>query len=502
MNFYTNVSSLGNKILYRGIRDGKRVMMRIDYSPTLYVETKSESPYKSLKGKNLAPRGFHDMAEAREYCKNNAKLSNAGKIYGNTRYEYAFIADQHPEPIDFDPKKVLICCADIEVYSEDGFPDPYKAEHPITAICLNYINGYVIVFGCGDYEVQGDEVYVKCKDEYTLCKRFLKHWTENYPDILTGWNTDGFDIPYIINRLRKVLGEDMTKSLSPWNYIGERTRNHNGKETIEYDIKGVASLDYIALYKWYAPGGKSQESYKLNNIGHVEIGETKISYDEFDSLQDLYKRDHQKFSADNIQDTLLILRIDDKLKLLDLALTMAYYTRCNYEDVFAQTRMWDALTYNYLLQQNIIVPPSENKQKDGMFEGAYVKEVQVGAHDWVASFDLNSLYSHLMMQYNLSPEMLIEPWEYTDGMRQMLSDGISVDKLLQQQVDTSLLPEGVTVTPNGQFYRTDKQGFMPKMLSEMYEGRKKDKNKMLEYKKELELLLKELENRGHKSDGI
>jgi DNA polymerase elongation subunit (family B) len=177
--------------------------------------------------------------------------------------------------------------------------------------------------------------------------------------------------------------------------------------------------------------------------------------------------------------------LEDKLKLLELALTLAYDTKCNYEDVFAQTRMWDSMTYSYLFNKGIIVPPREVQDKDSAFEGAYVKEPQVGAHKWVASFDLNSLYPHLMMQYNISPETLIEPENYTQEMRDILSQGVSVDKLLSKTVDLSNL-DGVTITPNGQFFRTDMQGFLPKMMEEMYEDRKKFKKLMLQAKQEYE----------------
>jgi len=181
----------------------------------------------------------------------------------------------------------------------------------------------------------------------------------------------------------------------------------------------------------------------------------------------------------------LILKLEDKLKLIELALTLAYDTKCNYEDVFAQTRMWDSLTYSYLLGKGIIVPPKETQEKDAAFEGAYVKEPQIGLHNWVASFDLNSLYPHLMMQYNISPETLIEPENYTDEMRGILSQGVTVDKLLKRQIDISSL-EDATITPNGQFFRTDIQGFLPKMMVEMYDDRKKFKKMMLQAQQEYE----------------
>ena len=249
---------------------------------------------------------------------------------------------------------------------------------------------------------------------------------------------------------------------------------------------GISALDYIELYRWYAPGGRSQESYRLDNIANVEIGESKLSYDEFDSLHALYRLNFQKFIDYNIKDVELIFKLENKLKLIELGLTLGYDTKTNFEDIFAQTRMWDALIYNYLLSKNIIVPPKEEKFKGEAFEGAFVKDPQVGKHNWIASFDLNSLYPHLMMQYNISPETLVEPSNYTSEMRNIISSGVDVNKMLNRDIDLSALKD-VTITPNGQYFRTDIQGFLPKMLEEMYEDRKKFKKLMLQAKKEYEI---------------
>ena len=482
--FYTNVQTSGNFVLYRGVKDGKRFKQKIEYQPTLYVPAKKVTNYTNLKGEYLETIKPGGLRDSRDFVKKYTDVDGF-RIYGQTRYEYAFIADQHMSMVDWEQEHISIAVVDIEVGSENGFPDPYLANEPITAIGMKYLNGEMYVFGCGDYVTKGKEIYIKCRDEYTLCKRFMELWTKQCPDIITGWNIKFFDIPYLVNRFRKILGEDETKKLSPWNYISERKTTINQREMTAYEMVGVSTLDYIELYRWYAPGGKSQESYRLDHIAEVELGKNKLSYDEYDSLHALYRLNFQKFIEYNIVDVELIIELEDKLKLLELAMTLAYDTKCNYEDVFAQTRMWDALTYSYLLNKNIIIPPREVKEKDGMFEGAYVKEVQAGKHDWVASFDLNSLYPHLMMQYNISPETLVEPQDYTEEMRKIISDGVSVDKMLSKSVDTTGL-EKVTMTPNGQFFRTDIQGFLPAMMEEMYEDRKKFKKMALKAKQEYE----------------
>jgi len=496
-NYYTNVSCLGSSILFRGIKDGRRVKYKVAYTPTLFLKSNKKTNYKSLDGFNLEPVKFDSIRDARNFVKDYDKVEGF-KIFGNDRYEYAYIADTYKDDINWKLDELSIALIDIEVGSENGFPDPYKATEPITAIGIKYMNGDMIVYGCGDYNNYRDDVtYFKCKDELDLCRKFLQGWQENCPDAISGWNIRFFDIPYLVNRISNLLGEDEMRKLSPWNIINTKKITKINRELDVYDILGIPTLDYIELYRWYAPAGKSQESYKLDHIANVELGENKLSYDEYENLHDLYRLNYQKFIDYNIKDVELVLKLENKLKLIELGLTLAYDTKTNYEDIFAQTRMWDSLIYNYLLGKNIIVPPKIVKSKNAAFEGAYVKEPQVGAHDWVASFDLNSLYPHLMMMYNISPETLVEPEDYTSEMRAILATSVSVEKFLNKSVDLSDIGmAGVTITPNGQFFRTDIQGFLPKMLEEMYEDRKKFKKMMLKSKQELENVKIELEKRN------
>ena len=450
--YYTNVASIGNNILYRGVKDGRRVKLKIAYTPTLYLPSKKSTKFTTLEGEYLEPMKFESIREARDFVKRYAEVDNF-KIYGNNSYAYAFIADTQKGMVEWDINELSIGMIDIEVGSENGFPDPYLANEPITAICIRYLNGEIKVWGCGDYDRTldksnvGDIDYIKCNDEYDLCKKFLRYWEDNCPDVISGWNIKFFDIPYLVNRFNKILGEDETKKLSPWGFINSRKAVVNNRELTAYEFVGVSTLDYIELYRWYAPAGKSQESYRLDHIASVELDEKKLSYDEYDNLHQLYRLNFQKFIEYNIKDVDLVFKLEDKLKLIELGLTLGYDTKCNFEDIFAQTRMWDALIYNYLLEKDIIVPPKEDKTKNSAFEGAYVKEPQVGLHNWVASFDLNSLYPHLMMQYNISPETLIEVKDYTTEMRDIISKGVSVEKLLNREVDTSGL-NGVTIKIN------------------------------------------------------
>ena len=505
-NYYTNVAAVGNNIFYRGVKDGRRIKLKIAYEPTLFLRSNKTTTFKSLEGVYLEPMKFESMREARDFVKRYDEVQGF-EVYGNSSYQYAYIADEQKGMVEWSMEELSIAIIDIEVGSENGFPDPYQANEAITAIAVRQLNGGTTVYGCGDYNNNDETVtYHKCRDEYDLCKKFLSDWNANPPDVISGWNIKFFDIPYLVNRFTKLFGEDETRKLSPWGLINSRKAVVNNRELTAYEFVGISTLDYIELYRWYAPGGKSQESYRLDNIAQVELGEGKISYDEFENLHQLYRLNYQKFIEYNIKDVDLILKLENKLKLIELGLTLAYDTKTNYEDIFAQTRMWDALIYNYLLDKNIVVPPKIVKNKSEAFEGAYVKDPQTGMHPWVASFDLNSLYPHLMMQYNISPETLVQPTDYTDEMRNIIMNTVSVDKLLTKEVNLDKL-EGATITPNGQFFRTDKQGFLPKMLEEMYIDRSKFKQMMIQAKKDYEVEAdpfkrKELKNKIARYDNL
>jgi DNA polymerase elongation subunit (family B) len=485
--FYTNVEVWGGKILYRGVENGKRIKSRVDYHPTLFVRSDKPTKYKTIYGEYVGPIKPGSIKDCREFASQYDDVPNF-KVYGNQRYQYCFIADEFSDVIDWDIQHIRIANIDIEVGSENGFPDPGDATEPLTAITVK-MNGYYFTFGTEAYKSERNDVsYCRCISEIDLIQKFLLWWQQDHPDIITGWNVEQFDIPYLVNRISNVLGEKEAKKLSPWGVINAKTIDMGmGRKGSGYTILGIATLDLISLYKKYAPEGKSQESYRLDNIAHVELGERKLSYEDYGSLHNLYRENYQKFIDYNIKDVELVDRIDDKGKFIELALTLSYDNKCNYEDVFAQVRMWDVICFNHLKAKNIVVPPTERHEKEAAYVGAYVKDPIIGFHDWVASFDVNSEYPSVIMGSNISPETIIEPDSYTPAMQSIISSGITVDKLLNRSIDTSTLKdENVCLTANGQFYRRDKQGFMPEMVEKMFNDRKAYKKAMLEAEQEYE----------------
>ena len=487
-DFYTNVCVSGKYILYRGVENDKRVRRKIEYRPTFYLLSQEQTDTRTLNGDCVKSIQPGTISECRDFLKRYENVDNF-PVFGNNRYEYSFIADSYPDDILWDINKVSIAYLDIEVGSENGFPEPKDANEAITAITIK-LKGNYFVFGCGDYVKHRDGVhYAKCRDEIDLIRRFLDFWTRFHPDVVSGWNIKTFDIPYLINRITKLFGEPEAKKLSPWNYLDKREAYFMNREHIIYDIVGVATLDYLELYRKFTY--TQQESYRLDNIAHVELGEKKLDFSEYETLHQLYKHDYQKFIEYNVKDVELVEKLEDKMKMIELALTLAYDNKVNYDDVFTQVRMWDAIVFNYLKRKNIVIPQMRRGDKSSAYEGAYVKDPILGMHKWVASFDLNSLYPHLIMQYNISMETLIEPAKYTDQMKQFIGNKrINVDTLLSQQIDTNELKEmGVTITPNGQMFRINEQGVMPEIMDSMYKDRTRYKKLALEAKKKIETVL-------------
>ena len=489
-DFYTNISVSGKYILFRGVENDKRVRRKIEYRPTFHLLSQEQTNVKTLSGESVKPIQPGTIPDCREFLERYESVDNF-PIFGNNRFEYAYIADTYPDDILWDVNKISIAYIDIEVGSENGFPEPNDANESITAITIK-LKGNYFVFGCGDYVKHRDDVhYAHCRDESDLLRRFIDFWCRFHPDVVTGWNIEFFDIPYLINRITKLFDEDEAKKLSPWNKLRPYKTVKFNRELNSYSIDGVAVLDYIELYRKFTYS--QQESYRLDHIAHVEVGEKKVDYSQFESLHQLYKHDYQKFIEYNIKDVELVEKLEDKMKLLELALTLAYDNKVNYEDVFTQVRMWDAIVYNYLKKKNIVIPQMKRGEKKSAYEGAYVKDPILGMHQWVASFDLNSLYPHLIMQYNISMETLLEPAKYTDEMKQFIATKkINVDTLLSQQIDTRELKDSnVGITPNGQMFSNKEQGVMPEIMDTMYKDRTRYKKLAIEAKKKIETVLED-----------
>ena len=475
MRFYTNVQMIGNRFLVRGYENGQHVMFKEEYSPTLFVKSKKPTEYKTLEGEYVEKVYPGTVRDCREFYKKYDDVDGF-KIYGHDRYVYQYISDKYSEDeIKFDISKIKLVTLDIETTSENGFPDPTECIEEILLITIqDYATKQIITWGVNPFDNNQENVkYIQCDTEYQLLNMFLEYWENNLPEVITGWNIQFFDIPYICGRLNRVLGEKRMKSFSPWGLVSQNKVFVNNREQICFDVGGVSQLDYLDLYKKFTYS--AQESYRLDHIANVELGQKKLDHSEFDTFKDFYTKGWQKFVEYNIIDVELVDRLEDKMKLIELAVTMAFDAKVNFNDVFYQVRMWDNIIYNELKRRNIVIPPKVNSDKNEKYAGAYVKEPIPGKYDWVVSFDLNSLYPHLIMQYNISPETLMDHKHPT----------ATVDRILNKELDLSDLC-GQTVCANGAFYDTKTRGFLPELMEKMYGERKVFKKKMLIAKQQYE----------------
>jgi len=477
MRFYTNVQLVGNNFLVRGYENGKHFMVRESFAPTLFVSSKKNTKYKTLTGESVEPINPASVRDCREFFKRYDGVDNFD-IFGNDRYIYQYISEMYPEPeVKFDISKIKLTTLDIEVKSENGFPDVESSAEEILLISIqDYTTKQIRTWGQGPFNNKQDNViYKSFNSEYELLNAFINWWMieENTPEVITGWNIELYDIPYLSRRLERVLGSKLMKRLSPWGLVTEDEIYIAGRKNIAYDVGGITQLDYLNLYKKFTY--KAQESYRLDYIASVELGQKKLDHSEFDTFKDFYTQGWQKFVEYNIIDVELVDRLEDKMKLIELAITMAYDAKANYVDVFSQVRMWDTIIYNYLKKRNIVIPPKNRSQKNEKYAGAYVKEPIPGKYDWVVSFDLNSLYPHLIMQYNISPETLID----------QRHPSATVDKILAEDVNFELYKDSA-VCANGAMYRKDVRGFLPELMEKIYKDRTIYKKKMLEAKQQYE----------------
>ena len=482
--FYTHAFRHGKVIKYTGYENGDKVSYTIPFRPSLYVTTKKEAKWHALDGTPVEPIHFGSMSEATEFMKQYKDVPNFD-IYGNTNYVAQYINEEFPGNIEWDRSLINVTSLDIECKFGEGFPDPALADQEVTAITTkNNIDDVYYTFGCGDYDkeksiMQTHEVrYIKCGNERELLHKFLYHMAKTSPDVLTGWNIEFFDIPYLINRIEKIIGGNKEKMLSPWKMIDKREvqQPFSTNTRVKYDIKGITCLDYLAIFKKFAFTYGPQESYKLDNIANVVLGEKKLDFGEALDLNELHDNDYQKFIDYNIKDVELIDRMEDKLGLITLCLTMAYKGGVNYDSVLGTVAIWDSLIYRDLHSRNITIPQNEESTK-GAYPGGYVKEPQVGMHDWVCSFDLNSLYPSIIMQYNMSPETILV------GMDER---GVNVESTLAGKVRNNIPNTALAV--NGVRFNTKTPGVLPMIIQEIYNERVKFKQKQIKAEQELELI--------------
>ena len=481
MQTYTHVQVFGNKVFHRGrdVETGERFEETVlDYRPTLFVgSSKENTEWHTIKGENVEPVQPGSVKECRQFIENHKDVEGF-HLYGNEKFLYQFLSDTYPEVTPIPESKLSIVTIDIECASGlEGFPNASDAQYPILLITLRKNDQYY-AFGTGYYNTENPNVrYTECTDEKELLIKFMNCWAELDIDIITGWSANFFDLPYLISRIEKILGEKKSRGLSPFNVILENEELDHNKMQKVFSIAGISILDYLALYRKFTY--TMQESYRLDNIALVELGEKKLDFSEYGSLRNLYQQNWQKFVEYNLKDVELVYRLNEKLNLISLAIELAYVAKINFEDVFSPIRVWDSLIYDRLKKQHIAVPLTTRGDKDHEIAGAYVKEPRRGLHKWVVNFDENSLYPSIISSLNLSPDTVVDG-EFVDS--------VNVDSLLTKKVDlTPWTSKNYTVAVNGHCYRRDKRGIIPTLMDEFIVNRSLCKKEMLKKQKEYEV---------------
>lgn len=501
--FYTYYKQWGNSIFYSYIDEhGTQHHTKItDYEPTLYLKSSEPTEFKSIYGHYVSPVKHSSIKDAKDFIE-KYKHVDGMSIEGNTKFANQFVIElfegQMPE---YNPSLIKGCILDIEVTAPE-FPKPIEAKYAIDLMTLYNTNDKVFkVFSLYDYDQSIDETdagslkidFKKYNNERDLLLDFVSYMQQQKFNWISGWNSSGFDLPYIANRILGVLGKSVLNKLSPYGIVNIReiTDDYNNS-TITADVIGLTDLDYMLMYQKhiYEP----RENYRLDFICEVELGKRKLSYEEEGSLFNLSKTNPQKYVSYNLIDVLRLVELEDKLGLFPVMYVLAYYSMSNFDAGLATVDPWE----NFIAKELYIrgmVPPKKESRAFRPFVGAYVAEPQVGYHQWGISLDLNSLYPHIMMQVNISPETYIPRYQVSDELAN-LQDELSVKErttyfiqcrnLVDKQVDLSILKKhDVSMAANGQYYTRKHKGIIPIIVEEIYNNRKKFKKLMNKAKQEL-----------------
>jgi len=547
--FYTSVEQLKNVLYVRGYDDtGLPFSYKTkgeDMDLKLYVKDKNgTSSKKTLFNESLKELEFSSIAEFTEF-KNDFrkelnlqgdflitnqyitqnKLSENVDLYsiniGTIDIETTSARKKYPEhqkvQIENNNKKLtlkeisLLKNKEFNVWDEEvnewklfasscytsvigGFP---QIDNPLEQIIVISVHSsktkLITCFTlCPEEEITFDSCpleMVFCQTEKELLKKFIEYWKKEAFDVITGWSSSYFDLPYLYNRMCLSLSKKEADCLSFWKFVNVKTIDKLNKQTTLVQLLGTQHLDYIDLYKKFVSAPR--ENYKLDTIAEIELNAKKLSYSEYNSLQEFWEKNPAKFTLYNIQDTFLVVELERKLKLLFLAFTFSYIAKQNYSDVFSPVKIWESLCYNKLFESNKIVPPSARPGSDETFAGAFVRDAVPGMYKDVVTYDLKSLYPSIIRMLNISPETLINKVIDVNVQNSNLVNDLLNQKLVSYDEHHK---NNFTFSANGQFYKKDQLGIIPTLMEDLMNKRDAAKKRMIELKKELESIKLKLEH--------
>jgi DNA polymerase elongation subunit (family B) len=480
--FYTNIEYVGDNILIKGYKeDGTPILGKVKFNPFVFV--RGSGDYVSFEGNTpLRKVEFESYGKASEFVyKNRGKCYGMGvnndRIYKN-ELVYAFLSEMFPEEImDYNADYIGIMNYDIETSSEYGFPNYLDPKEEILSISCSVLrNGKreYKTFGIKPVSDKSIEEYVRCDDEHEMLKKFCEYVRDSNVDILTGWNSTKFDMPYICARIEEHYDKEWLKLLSPFDMqpkrVRRRTKNPKTGLYDEYDVYEIAGISDLDMMKLYGKFDTYNGSHALNNIANRELGEKKLDYSEYGSLHKLWKSDWDKFIRYNQQDVILVDKLVDKLKYVELAITVAYLAKIKYEDCFSPVKTWDSLIYNFLIhQRKTVIPLRKYNEKEKQNRGGRVKDSKKGFSEYVVTTDAESLYPSIMVSLNISPETFV------------MKIDVEENKMLHMKYKNEYLKDkNWSLAANGCAFDNSKEGVVSHLVDSIFQKRKYFKNKMKE----------------------
>lgn len=520
-NLYSSVVQYKHELLIRGYdEDGQRTMKIEKIEPYLFINSRSpESPYKNIHGIPVERVDFNSTYDARDFI-NRYKDVSGYPLYGMHQWVYPYIHDNYVNSdghIDWARERINTALIDIEtdtgIYDDHmeikvrkterheeihttveklgewveyevydisrqnwvpvrtssyvtviDYGDVQEANKEINAITI-HCHGTFHVFGMYEWEPEdSDVVYYKASNEREMLLKFAEILKLLDPDVISGWNSEGYDIPYITNRFNVIFGEGGAGRLSPWGLVDTRTfTNDKGREEMHAAWQGINGIDYMDLYRKFESA--SEESYKLDFISTKVLGVGKIDYEEeYGSLRALYILNRKLYYDYNLVDVRRLVQMEEKLKLFDIMISLAYYMKVNFNDVFGTVRPWDAFIHSYLMRQGIVVPYMRPGEEGDSIAGGFVKKPHPRKYRWPVSFDVKSLYPSLARQCNISPETIITT-----------IDGVGPDAILRKALDPIILQqikeENTSLCATGCVFDNSVEGFIAACMRLTYEER-------------------------------
>ena len=452
--------------------NGRRVTLDVSYNPYLYIETSLNKDATSIFETPLRKRMFKDTRNRNNFIKE----CGTNRIFENLRPEQQFLIDmfwQKNSTLDFSQHPLRIQYVDIEVYCPDVFPTPDQALQPINVITIyDTLDKTFYTWGTKRLEkkIKNCE-YVYCETEQQLLQCYLNYVNRSVPDVISGWNSEGFDMPYIINRSDRVLGEDSIKQLSPIENVYSRlTTGAFGKEQQRWYISGVSCVDYLDIYKKFSIG--LRESYKLDAIAELELGERKVDYGNT-NLSALADDDWQTFVEYNVQDVNLLVKMEDKLRYLELLRMLAYTGLTTIESAMGTLSVITGATVIKARSKKLVIPTFiKDNVNASKYEGAYVGEPQRGFQHDIISFDANSLYPNTMISLNLSPETKVgKVTEKDDDYVYIQHVNGKHFKLTHDKFMEFIKKDDIAISKAKVLFSQKRKGIIPEIVDEIYQQR-------------------------------